>query len=50
MCRPNRFAQPENVEKLYRDATSMGRPLDAAVLNAGTGRGESLSTAIERLI
>jgi uncharacterized protein len=29
----------ENVEKLYRDATSMGRPLDAAALNAGTGRG-----------
>jgi short chain dehydrogenase len=31
--------KPENVEKLYRDATSMGRPLDAACLNAGTGRG-----------
>jgi uncharacterized protein len=31
--------KPENVEKLYRDATSMGRPLDAAGLNAGTGRG-----------
>jgi short-subunit dehydrogenase len=31
--------KPENVEKLYRDATSMGRPLDAAALNAGAGRG-----------
>ena len=31
--------KPENVGKLYRDATSMGRPLDAAALNSGTGRG-----------
>ena len=31
--------KPEHVEKLYRDATSMGRPLDAAGLNVGTGRG-----------
>ena len=31
--------KPEHVEKLYRDATSMGRPLDAAALNVGTGRG-----------
>jgi short-subunit dehydrogenase len=31
--------KPENVEGLYRDATSMGRPLDAAALNAWTGRG-----------
>jgi uncharacterized protein len=31
--------KPQNVEKLYRDATSMGRTLDAAALNVGTGRG-----------
>lgn len=30
--------KPENVEQLYHDAISMGRPLDAAALNVGTGR------------
>ncbi|MCW2651704.1 MAG: Dehydrogenase DhgA [Mycobacterium sp.] len=30
--------KPENVENLYQNATSMGRPLDAAAFNAGTGR------------
>src|SRR5919107_3748466 len=31
--------RPENVEQLYASIGALGRPLDAAALNAGIGRG-----------
>src|SRR5688500_14685210 len=30
---------PEGVETLWREVSALGRPLDAAALNAGVGRG-----------